>query len=177
MNYLIRCEEPRDTAAIRQVEEAAFERPEEADLVDRLRQSCPEQISWVAEVDGQVVGHTLFTPMYIEGPGGRLEGMGLGPVAVLPEYQRQGVGGQMIRAGLAELAAAGSAGAASCPYVIVLGHPEYYPRFGFLPASHYGVQCEYEGVPGEAFMLLELQPAALQGVSGVAYYRPEFSGV
>ena len=94
--------------------------------------------------------------------------MGLAPMAVLPGHQRKGIGSELVRAGLAELRER------DCPFVIVLGHPEYYPRFGFEPASGHGVKCEWE-VPDEAFMILVLDEARLPEAGGTARYRPEFS--
>ncbi len=164
----IRREEPRDGKGIREVNLLAFGQPQEADVVDRLRQDCPDLLSLVAVRDDRVVGHILFSPATIEDKNGTVRGMGLAPMSVLPEYQRQGVGSQLVRAGLAELKAG------SCPFVIVLGHPEYYPRFGFERASIRGISSEWE-VPDEAFMALVLDQAAMQGVSGVARYRPEFA--
>jgi putative acetyltransferase len=106
----------------------------EADIVDALRSSCPEALSLVAIQDTHVVGHMLFTPVTIDGAS-IVGGMGLAPMAVLPEKQRLGIGSRLVRAGLEQLRHVG------CPFVIVLGHPEYYPRFGFLPASRFGLSC------------------------------------
>jgi len=94
--------------------------------------------------------------------------MGLAPMAIAPERQRQGIGSRLIEAGLKVLRQQ------ACPFVIVLGHPEYYPRFGFVPASGHGLACQWEGVPDEAFMVLILDKAFMAGVSGVARYRDEF---
>ena len=90
-------------------------------------------------------------------------------MAVLPEFQRRGIGSKLIRAGLDEMRKARQ------PFVLVLGHPEYYPRFGFVRASRYGIISEYEGVPDEAFMILVLDEAMLEGVTGIGKYRPEFA--
>ena len=175
MNIEIREERDGDRAAIRRINEAAFGRREEADIVDRLRQSCSNLLSLVAVADELPVGHILFSPITIEnraassdGPGEPILGMGLAPMAVLPERQRAGIGSQLVREGLKRLRAA------STPFVIVLGHPEYYPRFGFQPASRYGIQCQWEGVPDQAFMILIFHKPALRGVSGIARYRDEF---
>lgn len=159
----IRREQPADAVAIREVNDGAFGRPDEGALVDRLRSACDGLISLVAVLDGVVVGHVLFSPATI----GELTGMALGPVAVLPEWQRQGMGDGLIAAGLAAIRETG------CPFVIVLGHPTYYPRFGFAPASRHGVRCQWD-VPDEVFMLLVLNAAAMGGVSGMARYHPEF---
>lgn len=163
----IRDETPGDIAAVYTVNALAFERPEEARLVDKLRAACPEALSLVAEQDGQIVGHILFTPVTIKDHPLQ-SGMGLAPLAVLPEKQRQGIGTRLVERGLKQLRQAG------CPFVIVLGHPEYYPRFGFERASQYRLHCQWAEVPDEAFMVLELQAGALEGVSGEARYRSEF---
>jgi len=153
------------------VNELAFDKPQEADLVDRLRESCPGLVSLVAVSADQIVGHILFSPAVIEGKDRSLNGMGLAPIAVLPELQRQGIGKALIEAGIDRMRASGE------PFVIVLGHPGYYPAFGFVPASRLGIRCEYDGVPDEAFMILMLDEEAMAGISGVAKYRPEFADV
>jgi putative acetyltransferase len=165
---VIRDEAAGDAPAVRVVHEEAFESPLEAGIVDALRRSCPDRVSLVAERDGGIVGHILYTPVEIEATGGALRGYGLAPVAVRTAWQRQGIGAALIAEGTARLRHAG------VPYVIVLGHPEYYPRFGFEPASRYGVRCQWPGVPDGAFMLLVLDPTVVPQLGGVARYRPEF---
>jgi putative acetyltransferase len=164
----VRPEEPEDRAAVRAVNERAFGCAEEADVVDRLRERCEGLLSLVATRHDRVVGHILFSPASIDGPSGPLELMGLAPMAVLPECQRQGVGSALVETGLAILRERG------CPAVIVLGHPEYYPRFGFAPASRRGIGCQWPGLPDEAFMIVVFDERAMKGVSGVARYRDEF---
>ena len=112
---------------------------------------------------------TGLTPVTIQAKERIITGMGLAPMSVLPEFQRQGIGSQMVKAGLE------AAEKAKYPFVIVLGHPTFYPRFGFVPASGYRIKSEYENVPEESFMILVFDQAALKGISGVAKYRPEFS--
>ena len=165
---MIRDEAAGDAPAVRVVHEEAFESPVEAGIVDALRVSCPDRLSLVAEHDGQVVGHILYTPVEIDVEGGVLRGYGLAPVAVRTGWQRKGIGAALIGEGTARLRNA------RVPYVIVLGHPEYYPRFGFEPASRYGVRCQWPGVPDEAFMLLVLDPTVVPQLGGVARYRPEW---
>lgn len=164
----IRPEQPEDTRAVRAVNEAAFGVPTEGAIVDSLRTACPDAVSLVALDDGQVVGHIFFSPVLISGKGGTVQGMGLAPMAVLPERQRQGIGTLLVRAGIQALRER------KCPFIIVVGHPEYYPRFGFSLASQHGLSCQWEGVPDEAFMVLVLEGEAMTGVSGTARYREEF---
>jgi putative acetyltransferase len=95
-------------------------------------------------------------------------GMGLAPMAVSPLRQRQGIGSQLVRHGLEYLKQM------ACPFVIVLGHPEYYPRFGFQPASNYGLSSQWDGIPDEAFMVIAFDEDTLPSSGGVARYRPEF---
>jgi putative acetyltransferase len=166
----IRAERREDAAASRRVNELAFGQPAEADLVDRLRHACAEALSLVAD-DGMVVGHILFTPVVVESTNGPVGGMGLAPMAVLPERQRCGIGSELVRRGLDILRGRG------CPFVVVVGHPEYYPRFGFEPAAKHGLQSQWDGIPEEAFMVLILDARAMAGVSGVAKYRDEFNDV
>jgi putative acetyltransferase len=164
----IRPEVSHDLAAIHALNERAFGQSEEANIVDRLRKSCEDVLSLVATTDDMIVGHSLFSPVTIEEDGRTTEGMGLAPMAVLPEYQRREIGTALVKKGLSVLRSR------SCPFVIVLGHPEYYPRFGFEPASKRGIRCQWEGVPDEVFLILVLDGVTMKGVSGIARYRPEF---
>ncbi|MDD5263413.1 MAG: N-acetyltransferase [Candidatus Bipolaricaulis sp.] len=165
----VRVEQPADIAAIRQANDRAFGRAAEGAVVDRLRVACPDVLSLVAEEGGRVLGHALLSPVLITRDGvSVLDGMGLGPLAVVPERQRQGIGSMLVRASIRAMRAR------SCPFVIVLGHPEYYPRFGFERASGRGLAPQWEGIPDEAFMVLVLDERAMEGASGVAGYRSEF---
>ncbi|MCB9422396.1 MAG: N-acetyltransferase [Ardenticatenaceae bacterium] len=166
----VRQEVPADVSAIYSVNEQAFGRPDEANLVDKLRTNNKITLSLVAEENGRIVGHVLFSPMTLETETGSYPIIGLGPVAVLPEMQRLGIGSRLIEAGLDLLKERGETA------VIVLGHSDYYPRFGFVRASQFGIQSSYD-VPDEAFMALELQEGSLNGRAGVVYYQPEFDGV
>lgn len=166
---LVRAEEERDRAAVRAVNAAAFGRSEEADLVAALRAQVPGAISLVADEGGAVVGHILFTPVTL-GDRADLSIMGLAPMAVAPERQRSGVGSALVRAGLERCRQEGYGA------VVVLGHPAYYPRFGFVPASRSGIASEYD-VPDEAFLLLELRPGYLAGASGTIRYHAAFGSV
>jgi putative acetyltransferase len=168
MTINIRKENPQDVHAIREVNVKAFGQPQEADIVDKLRKTCDGLLSLVAIVNKRPIGHILFSPAEIVGEGRTLRGMGLAPMAVLPEYQRQGIGSELVKNGIERLSGKG------CPFIIVLGHAEYYPRFGFEPAGRYGVKSEWE-VPEAVFKILVLDRSAMLDISGVAVYRPEFS--
>ena len=162
----IRKELPADITVIRELNKRAFEQDQEANIVDALRSNGAAQLSLVATLNDRVVGHIMYSPLAL----GQLAGTGLGPMAVLPEYQRQGIGGKLVEAGNRQLKEDG------CPFIVVVGHAEYYPRFGFKPARAQDITCEWE-VPDDVFMLLVLDPEQMQGVSGLAKYRHEFSTV
>jgi putative acetyltransferase len=163
----IRPETPWDVDSIRRVNEMAFGKIEEAAIVDKLRQGGALTVSLVATRDNGVVGHIAFSPVTIESPGLSFEAIALGPMAVLPAYQRQGIGSALVRAGLEECRRLGQ------DIVVVLGHPDYYPRFGFVPARASGIDCEFEA-PDDAWMVLELKEGGLVGRVGTVIYRPEF---
>jgi len=166
----IREERPEDVEAIRAVNQKAFGQPQEGQLVDALRANGGALLSLVATVNGRVVGHIFYTPVSIGSDGEKIVGVGLGPMAVFPEYQCQGIGGRLIETGNQKIREGG------CPFIVVLGHAEYYPRFGFKPASGYRLQCEWD-VPDNVFMVLVLDQSKMRGVSGLAKYRQEFSSV
>lgn len=163
----VRNEQAVDVPAIRRVNELAFGRADEAILVDAVRASGKATVSLVATDGSEVVGHILFSPVTIEAAGGALSIVGLAPMAVLPERQRGGIGSMLVRAGLERCGALGHSAA------VVLGHPEYYPRFGFAPASRFGIRSEY-AAPDEAFLAIELRPGALDAAAGRARYAEEF---
>ncbi|MCF6284384.1 MAG: N-acetyltransferase [Candidatus Hydrogenedentes bacterium] len=163
---LLRSEKEYDREAVYAVHESAFETSAEARLVDALREQAKPIISLVAEKNGAVVGHILFSPVSLsEHPA--LMVMGLAPMAVLPAHQRKGIGSALVRAGLQRCRRLGFAA------VVVLGHPEYYPRFGFSPASKFGIDSEYD-VPDDVFMILELHPDTLDGKHGIIKYHSAF---
>ena len=163
---IVRFETPADSASIHDVNERAFGQAEEANLVDALREQATPFLSIVAEDDGAIVGHICFTPVTIDGSS--LAVAGLAPMAVAPERQNQGIGSQLVRFGLDECRRAGFAA------VVVVGHPEYYPRFGFRPGSSAGLRCEYD-VPDPVFMVLELTQG--NDLRGLARYHAAFAGV
>jgi putative acetyltransferase len=167
---IVRPERPGDARAIREVNEQAFGRAAEADLVDALRDRGKAVLSLVAVCEERVTGHILFSSVTIESGGPVTAAVGLGPMAVLPAHQRQGIGSRLVRAGLDACRRAGHA------QVVVLGHPAYYPRFGFVPASRQGLYWEHP-VPDEAFMVLALRDGAPAGPGGTVRYAPEFGGV
>jgi len=164
----IRHEKPEDSEAIYSVIEKTFKRDAEAKLAGKLRQACADHLSLVAEDNGAIVGHIMFTPAIIRN-GKETRGMGLAPMSVLPSRQRKGIGSMLVRTGLDILRQQG------CPFVIVLGHPDYYPRFGFQPAVRFNVKSQWEDVPDEAFMILVLDENVMENVSGIAMFREEFN--
>jgi putative acetyltransferase len=165
---IVRDERPADIAAVRNINERAFGRLAEGTVVDLLREACPHAVSLVAAEDGKILGHILFSPVSVAHGLSGPQGMGLAPLAVAPERQRQGIGSMLVRAGIDAMRER------DCPFIIVLGHPGYYARFSFVPASGRNLLCQWGGVPDEAFMVLVLDECAMAGVSGVASYRSEF---
>ena len=161
----IRREEPRDVPAIRTINLTAFGSASEADIVDALRSDARHVISLVAEEDDALIGHILFSPVDVAGAD--LRAMALAPMAVIPDRQRTGVGSALVRAGLDECRRSGAAA------VFVLGHPSYYPRFGFATASTLGFRCEFDA-PDDAFMVSELVPGALSRQSGLVCFDKAF---
>lgn len=150
---------------IREVNEAAFGSADEADLVEALRTGGVVLLSVVAELDRRIVGHILFSRMSIETPTGAVAAVALAPMAVLPRYQRQGIGGRLIRYGLDTLRGSGER------VVIVVGHPDYYPRFGFSAEQARSLENPF---PPDAFMALELSPGALARIRGRVRYPDAF---
>ena len=161
----IRDEQPADRQQVRKVNELAFGRRDEAELIDALRAEGAILLSLVAEANGQIVGHILFSRMTVETAQESIAAVSLAPMAVLPDYQGQQVGSRLVRRGLAELRARGE------HIVIVLGHKEYYPRFGFSAEKARGLASPF---PPDAFMALELSDGALAGIHGAVRYASAF---
>jgi len=166
---LIRDEESRDFAAVREINTLAFETASEANLVEVLRKEAHPILSLVAEEKGVPVGHILFTQVTLTGHA-KLKIMGLGPMAVSPDHQRNGIGSELVQEGFERCKELGFGAA------VVLGHTWFYPRFGFIPAGRYGIRSEYD-VPEEAFMIIELKPGYLAGASGTIQYHQAFNSV
>jgi len=168
----IRPETPADDAAIREVNRRAFERPNEASLVDAIRASDTflPALSLVADDGGRVVGHVLFSRVGIRTDAGLVPALALAPVAVHPDRQRAGIGALLIRRGLDEAHRRGER------IVIVVGHPDYYPRFGFVSARARGLEVPFP-VPDGVFLVRELAPGALDGIRGAVEYPPPFDAV
>lgn len=154
---------------MRTVNAAAFETSAESNLIDALREQAVPIVSLVADDNGVIVGHIMFSAVTLSGHPD-LKVMGLGPMAVMPEHQRKGIGSALVRAGLEHCKRLGFVA------VVVLGHAEYYPRFGFSPAARFGIRSEYD-VPDDVFMAVELQPAALSGKTGTVKYHAAFASV
>lgn len=167
----IREEGPADARAIHAVNAAAFPTDAEARLVDALREHGGLLLSLVAEAGGELVGHIAFSPVTVtRTDGSTAAGVGLAPMAVLPRLQRAGIGGRLVAEGLRRLRDAGHR------FCVVLGHPDYYPRFGFVPAATVGLRWD-RPVPDDVFMAQELTAGGLDGVAGVVRYRPELDAV
>ena len=162
----IRHETPDDRPAVRQVNERAFGRPAEATLVDMLRSANRALVSLVALDQGRVVGHILFSPVTVTEAPERFRAVGLAPISVLPEWQHRGIGSTLVWHGLDACRRQG------CDAVVVLGHEKYYPRFGFVKATDFGLQNEYDAI--ESFMAMELRGGALKEIRGLVTYASEF---
>jgi len=161
----IRAEGPEDSLAIDEVVRLAFGQNDEVRLVQGLRQGGHNLLSLVAERHGEIVGHVLFTRLLIVGEEQTWSAAALAPLAVRPEYQRQGIGGALVNAGLAELRNRGET------IVVVLGHEHYYPKFGFSAELARPLSAPFSG---PAWMALELVPGALSSVQGRFQYAPPF---
>jgi predicted N-acetyltransferase YhbS len=173
INVDIRPETESDFAAIYEVNRLAFGQASEANLVELLRSgdSFIPELSLVATFEQKIVGHILFTKIkIINEDGSEYESLALAPMAVVPDLQKQGIGGQLIVSGLAKARALGFAS------VIVLGHEHYYPKFGFVPAKRWNIQSPFE-VPSDVFMAIELVEDGLKGVSGTVVYPKAFEMV
>jgi putative acetyltransferase len=166
MSVRIRGEAVEDQGAIRQVNRLAFGREDEARLVDALRDGGYVRVSLVAERDRQVVGHILFSDLPIITGSGSVPALALAPMAVMPDLQRQGIGSALVRRGL-ELCRE-----RDHRIVIVLGHVDFYPRFGFSSKLAQPLQSPFSG--HESFMALELVKGALDRVRGRVTYPPPF---
>jgi putative acetyltransferase len=164
----IRAERAGDVQAVRRVVEAAFKGKAEADLVDALRARGKFSVALVAAQARTVAGFCLLTDVAIEGNGLNPRGAGLAPLAVRPTFQGRGIGGMLLRAALERAREAGYG------FVVLLGDPRYYRRFGFRPGRALGLACAF-AAPEEAFMAIEVAPGALAGVSGTVRYLPEFA--
>src|SRR5262245_33447501 len=164
-NTKVRPEAPGDGNAVREVNRQAFGSEDEARLVDALRDGGYARLSLVAEEGGQVVGHILFSDLPIATPAGTLHALALAPMAVLPARQRQGIGSRLVREGLRACAEAGHR------VVVVVGHADYYPRFGFSAQLAERLKAPFSG---PVFMALELVPGALENVTGEVRYPPPF---
>jgi putative acetyltransferase len=170
MAWTVRAETASDHGAIDQVHHLAFGQTGEARLVRALRvlPGFTPELSLVAEAGTLIVGHILFTPIDIRRPGRVIPALALAPMGVLPEWQRRGVGSSLVREGIERCRRLGHA------RIIVVGHAEYYPRFGFAPASRSGLRAPFP-VPDEAFMSLALEPGGLADCAGTVEYPAVFA--
>lgn len=168
----VRAERPEDHAAVSEVLRLAFKGDAEANLVEALRKTKEfmPSLSLVALKEGAVVGHILFHPIKINAEGRTVPALALAPLSVRPELQDAGIGSVLMRQGLARCRELGHR------IIIVVGHPDYYVKFGFVQAMPKGLDAPFK-VPSEAFMVLEIVPGALDGVHGMVEYPHEFDGV
>jgi len=166
VSILIRHESVQDHEAVRQVNQLAFGQDAEARLVDALRAGGNAPVSLVAEVNGQVVGHILFSDLNILTGNGTVPALALAPMAVLPDFQRQGIGSMLVRRSLEVCKEQAHR------IVVVLGHPDFYPRFGFSAKLAESLESPYGG--GPSHMAMELVPGALKGAAGRLAYSPPF---
>jgi putative acetyltransferase len=166
MDVEIRPENREDRDAIRHVNNAAFGGDVEANLVDALRDGGFAEVSLVAELDGEIVGHILFSPVSITTKAGNVDAMSLAPMSIVPGHQREGIGSRLVKEGLEICRQRGHA------IVVVLGHPEFYPRFGFSAELAASLESPFGG--GEAWMALELVTGSLAGIKGRVEYPPPF---
>ncbi len=166
---IIRPEKKEDYKAIRKVNELAFAGRAEADLIDDLRKtdSFIPELSLVAIQNHEVIGHILFSPIFIKSKKLITPALALAPMAVHPEFQNKGIGTKLALRGLEDCRQLGHS------IVVVIGHADYYPRLGFLPARERGLDVSFP-VPNEAFMVLELVPGALKTAQGEVIYPPPF---
>lgn len=167
-----RPEKDADRAAIFEINRLAFGQENESRLIDRIRESenYVNGLSLVAEKEGEVVGHILFSKIHIESSSNDFVALALGPIAVRPDLQRQGIGSSLIIEGLKACKSRGYKA------IIVIGHPNYYPRFGFSSAREEGLESQLP-VPDEVFMVLELVPGSLNGIEGIVKFPSEFDEV
>ena len=171
MNITIRREEDNDHIQIYEVNKLAFQQENEGKLIAKIRKSenfIPE-LSIVAELDNRIVGHILFSKIKIAGDSD-YESLALAPMAVIPEFQKKRIGSELIKKGMDKAKELGF------DSIIVLGHKEYYPKFGFQRASKWDIKCPFE-VPDEVFMAIELTEKALEGKAGTVKYPDEFNEV
>ncbi|MBV1914772.1 MAG: N-acetyltransferase [Pseudomonadales bacterium] len=166
----IRKERASDIEKIWEINAEAFETDDEANLVNTLRGSGCTFISLVAEIQNSIVGHILFTPVELTGNNNGLKILGLAPMAVLSQHQNKKIGSELVNAGLEHCRSLGY------DAIVVLGHPDYYPRFGFVPSVKFDIKSEYD-VPDEVFNILELVPECLKNSTGVIKYHEAFGSV
>lgn len=173
-SIIIRKEIVEDHQAVEQLVEWAFKTMPYSDgtehqIVHRLRKSAAfiPELSLVAERDNQMIGHILLTKIQIKNEQQSVEGLSLAPVSVHPDWQRQGIGGQLIKRAHAIARKLGFQS------VVLLGHKDYYPRFGYRPTTDFGICLPFDSPP-ENCMILELQPNSLQGITGTVQYPAAF---
>jgi predicted N-acetyltransferase YhbS len=174
MGIILSTEKPEDYKEVINLTDLAFKdmpfsNHKEGELVRKLRKShnFVEELSIVAKLDGKIIGHILFTKLYIKDGEKSYETLELAPVSVLPEHQQKGIGSQLVNEGLKRAKGMGFKS------VMVVGHPDYYPRFGFQKAEKYNIKSSID-VPADVFMVMELIKNGLKDVKGTLIYPDEF---
>jgi predicted N-acetyltransferase YhbS len=171
MKIIIRQERPNDYEKVYEINKRAFNQENESELIKKIRkgQNHIPALSLVAEIEGKLVGHILFSKIKIVGDL-NYDSLALAPMAVIPEYQKKGIGSKLVAGGLKKAKKLGFNS------IIVLGHKDYYTKFGFRRASRWGIKCPFE-VPDDVFMAIELTINALDGKAGIVAYPDEFNEV
>lgn len=172
MKIEIMLETEDDYEQITRLHTVAFNGGNEAELVEKLRKTplYASNLSLVAKYKNKIIGHVLFYPIKIDSGKRKCDSLALAPISVLPDFQRRGVGSRLIKKGLEEASRLGFKS------VIVLGHAEYYPRFGFETASKFGISAPFD-VPSNVFFAMELVKNGLKNCSGIVEYPEEFKDV
>jgi putative acetyltransferase len=164
----IRLESEKDINAIRILNDKAFGSSQEGKVIDKLRELDPKALSLVAEIKNKVVGHIFYSTAEIDCNDDKIVGLGLAPMAVLPKYQKQGIGKMLIKESISIIKKS------NIPFIIVLEHKDYYPKFGFEKASKFDLRCQWEDVSDEAFMIMILDKEKMKDIHGIAKYRDEW---
>jgi len=164
MSLTLRAQQQDDLPGICALNQQAFTEHGETAAFDTFRAERDDILSLVAVDNRKLVGHILFSPVTLELQDKTLQAMGLAQLAIAPNRQREGIGKRLVSEGIEWLRGTG------CPLVVVIGHASYYPRFGFVRASEYGLRCQWSGIPDETFMIMQLNDRLGTELTGVAIF-------